>query len=228
MASRVAKETTRTNVPSLLTPRPITYKMDDSELSDNSHETRSNGNQRALDTEADEVPGPTEAALAAPSEASEDEEEEDLEMKRARSIAKGKGPAEPEPLLASASADIGDAAERDSETPELEILRDRSAHSLVFHSRKLSSGSLARRTSGSDSGAPGLDHETPASGTRPKGKRKQDESVHSASWIAHKKHFFVLSAAGKPIYSRCLISRPLNRLEDSNCERCADTATNPI
>ncbi|KAI9022615.1 vacuolar fusion protein MON1 [Hyaloraphidium curvatum] len=94
-------------------------------------------------------------------------------MRRSREKGKGKPP-EPE-----------------DEAAEPAILADRTPHALVFHSRKLSSGSLMRQATG----------ELPTEGGR-RGPGKSDEQVSSPEWSAREKHVFVLSAAGKPVYTR--------------------------
>jgi hypothetical protein len=144
----------------------------------------------------------TNGALEDALEANDEEENDELdsETRRIASLAKGKGrPASPE----------------EPEEPDVELdtstdfqTIDRTPHSLILHSRKLSSGSLVRQISGelplpSSAAATAESRSEPTTpGKTPKPRRKADESVNSPAWAAHKKHFFVLSSAGKPIYTR--------------------------
>ena len=143
----------------------------------------------------------TDDALEDALEANDDEENDELdsETRRIASLAKGKG-------RASSEEPEEPDVELDTSTDFTTI--DRTPHSLILHSRKLSSGSLVRQISGelmlpssaSATAEPRSEPTTP--GKTPKPRRKANESVNSPVWAAHKKHFFVLSTAGKPIYTR--------------------------
>uniref|UniRef100_UPI00398F58A0 vacuolar fusion protein MON1 homolog A-like n=1 Tax=Pristiophorus japonicus TaxID=55135 RepID=UPI00398F58A0 len=56
--------------------------------------------------------------------------------------------------------------------------------------------------SGEFLGVGGLERELPPSSGPPPAPSHRDEDVTAPSWRAHRKHVFVLSEAGKPIYSR--------------------------